>query len=39
MRHVADELDLSRCMPTCRNDAVNRFLWRLKHPPEHVNFI
>lgn len=31
--------DIHRCMPNCRNDAVNRFLWGLKHPPPHVNFI
>lgn len=32
-------IDVHKCMPNCRNDAVNRFLWDLKHPPEHVNFI
>ncbi|NFV81182.1 radical SAM/SPASM domain-containing protein [Magnetospirillum aberrantis] len=27
------------CMPHCRLDQVNRFLWSLKNPPDHVNFI
>ena len=39
IKFIENELDLSRCMPNCRNDAVNRFLWKLKTPPEHVNFI
>jgi len=36
---ISTKLDVSKCMPNCRNDAVNRFLWQLKHEPEHVNFI
>ena len=39
MDHIYNTLDCHQCMPNCRNDAVNRFLWDLKHPPEHVNFI
>jgi cyclic pyranopterin phosphate synthase len=27
------------CMPNCRLDQVNRFLWDLQQPPDHVNFI
>jgi len=38
-RYMANTLDCSRCMPNCRNDAVNRFLWQLKSIPSHVNFI
>lgn len=39
-KHAATELDCKKqCMPNCRPDAVNRFLWELKHPPQHVNFI
>ncbi len=34
-----EEFDVRGCMPGCRNDSVNRFLWRLRHPPVHVNFI
>lgn len=32
-------VNVHKCMPNCRNDAVNRFLWDIKHPPKHVNFI
>jgi GTP 3',8-cyclase len=39
MGNIYSKLDVHKCMPNCRNDAVNRFLWDLKHPPEHVNFI
>jgi len=38
-RWAAEELDVSECMPSCRLDQVNSFLWSLKHPPAHVNFI
>lgn len=31
--------DSGRCRRACRMDEVNRFLWDLKHPPPHVNFI
>jgi len=34
-----DNLNVHKCMPNCRNDAVNRFLWDLRHPPNHINFI
>lgn len=27
------------CREVCRLDEVNRFLWAVKHPPLHVNFI
>ena len=27
------------CYSNCRTDAINDFLWKLSHPPEHVNFI
>jgi len=32
-------VNVHNCMPNCRNDAVNRFLWDLRHPPDHINFI
>jgi len=38
-RFLSTELDCSKCMPNCRNDAVNRFLWAMKNPPDHVNYI
>jgi len=38
-KHAACQLDAGQCMPNCRPDAVNRFLWELKNPPAHLNFI
>lgn len=39
LRMVENELDASACRINCRMDEINRYLWELKHPPEHVNFI
>jgi radical SAM protein with 4Fe4S-binding SPASM domain len=36
---VQDKLSVSNCRVNCRMDEVNRYLWELKNPPEHVNFI
>ena len=33
------KFDPSRCRINCRMDEINRYLWELKHPPAHVNFI
>lgn len=33
------ELDISKCRVNCRMDEINNYLWELKNPPEHVNFI
>jgi len=39
-RYLEEELDIRKtCMPNCRLDEVNRFLYDLKNPPEHLNFI
>ena len=35
---VIQNLDKA-CMPSCRLDAANRFLWELANPPQHINFI
>ncbi len=39
LKWVEDELDTGQCRVNCRMDEVNRYLWDLKHPKEHVNFI
>lgn len=39
MEWVHGRMDLSRCRLNCRMDEVNRYLWGLKNPPPHVNFI
>ncbi|MCX6050957.1 MAG: radical SAM protein [Campylobacterales bacterium] len=37
--YVQNELDIKNCRVNCRMDEVNRYLWRLKNPQEHDNFI
>lgn len=32
-------MDISACYANCRTDAINDFLWKLGHPPNHVNFV
>ncbi|MDC1175723.1 radical SAM protein [Bacteriovoracaceae bacterium] len=39
MDYIQNSLDVSKCMPYCRPDSVNSFLWELKNPPQHVNYI
>ncbi len=36
---VEEKLNVSQCRVNCRMDEVNRYLWDLKHPSNHVNFI
>jgi radical SAM protein with 4Fe4S-binding SPASM domain len=33
------EFDCAGCRVNCRMDEINRYLWELKHPGAHVNFI
>lgn len=33
------EISTSKCRLNCRMDACNRYLWELKHPGPHANFI
>lgn len=32
-------MDASACRINCRMEHINRYLWELKHPGDHVNFI
>jgi sulfatase maturation enzyme AslB (radical SAM superfamily) len=37
---IIDNVDVHYdCTVGCRQDYINKFLWDLKNPPEHVNFI
>ncbi len=38
MKRIA-EMDARKCRELCRLDEINAYLWRLKNPPPHVNFI
>jgi radical SAM protein with 4Fe4S-binding SPASM domain len=35
----AEGLDTNQCRINCRMDEINRYLWELKFPSEHANFI
>jgi len=37
--YAAKVLDPEMCRVNCRMDDINRYLWELAHPSEHVNFI
>ena len=39
LRWVEQELDTCQCRVNCRMDEINRYLWELKNPQAHVNFI
>jgi len=39
MRWAQQDLDIKKCRINCRMDEINRYLWDLKNPPQHVNFI
>jgi len=36
---IENELDIDSCRDICRMDECNKYLWRLKHPWPHDNFI
>jgi len=36
---AAKQFDVHKCRINCRMDEVNRYLWELKNPGSHVNFI
>lgn len=39
MRWARQGIDIKKCRINCRMDEINCYLWELKHPSEHVNFI
>ena len=39
LQWVKEKLDTGECRVNCRMDEINRYLWELMNPPEHVNFI
>ncbi len=39
LRMMANTWDINNCRQVCRMDEINRYLWELKNPPRHVNFI
>ncbi|MBM3251497.1 MAG: radical SAM protein, partial [Candidatus Omnitrophica bacterium] len=39
LKFAEEKLETKNCRVNCRMDEINRYLWELKNPPEHVNFI
>ncbi|MFA5356960.1 MAG: radical SAM protein [Candidatus Omnitrophota bacterium] len=39
MRLFGAKWDIKSCRLNCRLDEINQYLWELKNPPAHVNFI
>ncbi|MDD5067760.1 MAG: radical SAM protein, partial [bacterium] len=39
LSYVENTMPADTCMKNCRLDEINRYLWDLKHPSSHVNFI
>jgi len=39
MGMIYSKWDINRCRQICRLDEINRYLWELKNPGEHVNFV
>ena len=39
LEFVNEDLDICNCRVNCRMDEINRYLWELKNPPAHANFI
>lgn len=39
MLMMKNSWDIEKCREVCRLDEINRYLWNLKHPSPHINFI
>ncbi len=39
MEFITNKWDIQNCRKSCRLDEINRYLWELKNPSGHVNFI
>jgi len=39
LQWAENELDIDDCRIACRMDEINRYLWELRHPGAHVNFV
>lgn len=39
IERVSSRLNVDRCRQACRMDKINSYLWELRNPPPHVNFI
>ena len=39
VRWAKEKMNTAKCRVNCRMDEINRYLWDLTHPSEHVNFI
>lgn len=39
MRRIGEIEVKTDCYSNCRTDAINGFIWKLAHPPQHLNFI
>lgn len=39
LKMMSSDWDINNCREVCRLDEINRYLWQLKMPPAHLNFI
>jgi len=39
LESISKEWDVAKCRKSCRLDEINGYLWKLKNPCSHVNFI
>jgi cyclic pyranopterin phosphate synthase len=39
LRFAQEKLNTCQCRVNCRMDEINRYLWELKNPSQHVNFV